>query len=69
MIETREQRWAETRKRLRMAAVAKDLGVTRGYIASWKFVPDKFVTRLSEVTGIPLTLLRPDLYPDDPWNL
>ena len=70
MAKTREEIWAELRGRLRLAAVAKDLGVTRGYLAQWKFVPDKFVEPLSQVTGIPKLQLRPDLAPPppDPWS-
>jgi hypothetical protein len=68
-MKNREETWADLRGRLRLAAVAKDLGVTRGYLAQWKFVPDKFVIAVSESTGLPLQLLRPDLYPlSDPWD-
>lgn len=67
-MKTREEIWAELRGRLRLAAVAKDLGISRGYVAQWEFVPDKFVKVLSDVTGIPQQQLRPDLF-KDPWNL
>lgn len=67
-MKTREEIWAELRGRLRLAAVAKDLGISRGYVAQWEFVPDKFVKVLSDVTGIPQQQLRPDLF-KDPWSM
>lgn len=68
-MKTREEAWAELRGRLRLAAVARDLGVSRGYLAQWDYVPDKFVAPLSAATGVPAQRLRPDLYPQpDPWS-
>lgn len=44
-----------------MAKVARDLGITRAAVATWKQVPDNRLERVAEVTGIPAHCLRPDL--------
>lgn len=59
--------WAYYRKIVNMAALAKRLGVSRGLIAHWTVVPDKYLATVSRVTGIPQRQLRPDVL-DDPWS-
>lgn len=45
-----------------MARVADQLGLTRAAVATWKRVPAERVRAVSEITGIPLHDLRPDLF-------
>lgn len=45
-----------------LAALARDLGVTRGAIAQWDRVPAERVVEVSKFTGIAREVLRPDLY-------
>ena len=44
--------------------LAKELGVTRQAISKWKHVPLKYVRLLSKFTGLPPSVLRPDVYAD-----
>jgi hypothetical protein len=44
--------------------LAKELGVTRQAISKWRHVPLKYVRRLSQFTGLPPSVLRPDVYAD-----
>ncbi|MFC4169824.1 hypothetical protein [Teichococcus aestuarii] len=44
-----------------MAKVARDLGITRAAVATWKRVPDNRLAQVAEATGIPAHCLRPDL--------
>jgi hypothetical protein len=64
-----EQAWAELRGKIRMAQLAKELGVTRGFVAQWVRVPEKYLARTAAFTQIARHDLRPDLYPPpDPWS-
>lgn len=47
-----------------LAALARDLGVTRGAIAQWDRVPAERLREVSEATGLSYKVLRPDLYPE-----
>ncbi|MGW9230592.1 YdaS family helix-turn-helix protein [Pseudorhizobium sp. NPDC055634] len=49
-----------------LAALARDLGVTRGALAQWDRVPAERVVEVSRLTGIPRQILRPDLYEELP---
>ena len=42
-------------------ALARGLGVTKGALYFWKRIPDTHVTKVSELTNIPVEELRPDL--------
>ncbi len=46
-----------------LAAIAKELGVTRGAVAKWSRIPAGRVIAVERVTGISREELRPDLYP------
>lgn len=46
-------------------ALASALGLTRQAIYQWDKIPPQYVLRVEEVTGVPRSTLRPDLYPQD----
>jgi DNA-binding transcriptional regulator YdaS (Cro superfamily) len=60
------QRAAEQFGGVRKLAAA--LGIKHTAFYSWTEIPDKRVRKISELTGIPLHELRPDLYdaPQEP---
>lgn len=45
-----------------IAALARDLGVTRGAVAQWTKVPAERVLQVSRITGLSISTLRPDLF-------
>lgn len=45
-----------------MAALARELGIKRQAIGQWTEIPIRHVHKVNEVTGIPLTDLRPDVF-------
>jgi DNA-binding transcriptional regulator YdaS (Cro superfamily) len=47
------------------AALARQLGITVQAISQWRQVPAERVVAVSRATRVPVTLLRPDLYPHD----
>lgn len=47
-------------------ALARALGIKNHQtFYGWKRVPPEYVLKIEEVTGIPCSELRPDLYPPD----
>ena len=45
-----------------IAALARDLGITRAAIHQWDRIPADRVVEVERVTGVPREELRPDLY-------
>lgn len=50
------------RDRMPLARLAREIGITRGAVAQWEKVPAERIGDVSRVTGIPLDVLRPDLF-------
>lgn len=50
------------RDRMTLARLARELTITRGAVAQWEKVPAERIGEVSRVTGIPLAVLRPDLF-------
>lgn len=50
------------RDRMPLARLAREIGITRGAVAQWDKVPAERIGDVSRVTGIPLNILRPDLF-------
>ncbi len=50
------------RDSMSLARVARELGITRGAVAQWGKVPAERIGAVSQITGIPLAQLRPDLF-------
>ena len=44
------------------AWLARELGLTRGTLQFWRHIPHQHVRKISELTGISMKRLRPDLY-------
>lgn len=44
------------------SALARRLGITKSAVCQWERVPAERVGRVSELTGIPPYVLRPDLF-------
>lgn len=42
--------------------LARRLGLTRGAVAQWKEVPAERMGEISRITGIPMEVLRPDIF-------
>jgi len=47
------------------AKLGAALGISKQTISQWKRVPAERVMQVEEVTKIPRSVLRPDLYPKD----
>lgn len=47
-------------------ALADALGISRAAISQWTRIPAEKVLRVERITGVPRTVLRPDLYPREP---
>jgi len=43
-------------------AVAEALGVTRQAISRWKRIPIRHIPKISELTGLSVQQIRPDLF-------
>lgn len=50
------------RDRMPLSWLAKRIGVTRGAIAQWDKVPAERMKDVSIATGIPMDILRPDIF-------
>lgn len=48
--------------RMPLARLAREIGITRGAVAQWDRVPAERLREVSDVTGIPMEALRPDLF-------
>ena len=42
--------------------MAKAVGITHASVSVWKRVPDRHVRKVAALTGLPLHVLRSDLY-------
>ncbi len=47
------------------ASLARELGITRGAISQWDEVPAKWLVDVSRITGLPVGVIRPDLFPSE----
>lgn len=54
------------RDRMSLARLARELNITRGAVAQWERVPAERVGDVSRVTGIPIGILRPDIFGSAP---
>ena len=45
--------------------LARKIGVVRATVSSWYQIPEGWVEKVEEATGVPRHELRPDLYEDD----
>ncbi|MHC2481592.1 YdaS family helix-turn-helix protein [Rhizobium leguminosarum] len=50
------------RERMPLSWLARKIGVSRGAVAQWKNVPAERMRDVSEATGIPMEILRPDIF-------
>lgn len=50
------------RERMPLSWLARKIGVSRGAIAQWKEVPAERMGVVSRETGIPMEVLRPDIF-------
>ena len=50
------------RDRMPLSWLARRIGVTRGAIAQWEKVPAERMKDVSMATGIPMEILRPDIF-------
>ncbi len=50
------------RDRMPLARLAREIGITRGAVAQWDKVPAERIGDVARVTGIPFSVLRPDLF-------
>jgi DNA-binding transcriptional regulator YdaS (Cro superfamily) len=50
------------RERMPLSWLARRIGVTRGAIAQWDKVPAERMKDVSIATGIPMEVLRPDIF-------
>lgn len=54
--------WQALRPFLNLAHLARELGLHRNATLKWTEVPEHFVERMSRVTGLPISVLRPSRY-------
>lgn len=50
------------RDRMSLARLARELNITRGAVAQWERVPAERLGDVARVTGIPMEVLRPDIF-------
>jgi DNA-binding transcriptional regulator YdaS (Cro superfamily) len=50
------------KSKIRLAELARQIGVTRGAVGQWDKVPAERIGDVARVTGIPMETLRPDLF-------
>lgn len=48
-----------------VGTLARSLGLSRQAVAVWHRVPFKHLNKVSDLTGIPRQLIRPDLFDDE----
>jgi hypothetical protein len=48
-----------------IGALAEKLGLSRQAVAIWHRVPIKHLNKVSDVTGIPRQIIRPDMFDDE----
>ena len=63
--------WAKYRELINRAELARRLGITGVSVHNWKIVPEQRLKKVSEILGVPMEVLRPDLdnfLPEDPWE-
>lgn len=53
--------WNRYRSTLNFGHIGRHLGLSRAAISQWRVVPSRHLAAVSEVTGIPPEILRPDL--------
>lgn len=44
------------------ADLARKIGVTRGAISQWDRVPAERIFEVSQITGLPMSTIRPDMF-------
>lgn len=51
------------KQRFVYSSIAEAIGVTPGAMAQWgDTIPEKYLMQISEVTGVPPHIIRPDMY-------
>lgn len=48
--------------RMPLARLARHIGITRGAVAQWDRVPAERLREVADATGLPMDVLRPDLF-------
>lgn len=59
--------WLKVRPRTRIAELARYLSVKPAAVSKWRHVPEDRVDAVANFLGVAREVLRPDLYPPDPW--
>jgi hypothetical protein len=63
--------WARYRDLINRAELARQLGISGVSVHNWKIVPEQRLKKVSEILGVPMETLRPDLadfLTEDPWE-
>lgn len=47
-----------------LSALARFIGRTRSAVSQWEKVPAEQIGKVSQFTGLPQHIIRPDLFPD-----
>lgn len=47
-----------------LSALSRQIGITRQAISQWDRIPAEQCRQVSEISGVPLHELRPDIYPE-----
>lgn len=50
------------RTAIRNVDLARELGISQQAVGKWKHVPVVYVKRISDITGLPKHVIRPDVY-------
>lgn len=50
------------REVISFADLARKIGVTRGAISQWDRVPAERIAEVANITGLPMSTIRPDLF-------
>jgi len=63
--------WAKYRELINRAELARQLGISGVSVHNWKVVPEQRLQKVSDILGVAMETLRPDLVnflPEDPWE-
>ena len=63
--------WAKYREIINRSELARRLGISSVSVHNWRVVPEPRLAKVSQILGVPMEVLRPDLAQflvENPWE-